>query len=106
MVGGVGTPIGIRDYVSPVEVALFTHGCNFRWRMYPQQAMAHRGDKRTEKLNPDEKARIHVGTNGSLLTEDYMDELAAAGMTDAGIDLKGIRPGRTPGDRRKNIRHQ
>jgi pyruvate formate lyase activating enzyme len=30
MVGGVGTPIGIRDYVSPVEVALFTHGCNFR----------------------------------------------------------------------------
>lgn len=61
--------------------------------MYPQLAMAHRGDKRTEKLNPDEKARIHVDTNGSLLTEDYMDELAAAGMTDAGIDLKGIRPG-------------
>ncbi len=135
MVGGVGTPISIRDYVSPVEVALFTHGCNFRcpqcqnhvmaftggMEMLPQEAafmlsnarrvhrvhrMAFSGGectlnrrwlisaiKEVKRLNRDEKARIHVDTNGSLLTEDYLDELAAAGMTDVGIDLKGKRSG-------------
>jgi len=39
-------------------------------------------------LNPDREARLHVDTNGSLLTPDYIDELVAAGMTDIGIDLK------------------
>lgn len=133
MVGGVGTPISIRDYVSPIEVALFTHGCNFRcpqcqnhimaftggMEMLPREAaamlsnmrriyrvnrMAFSGGectlnrrwliqaiKELKSQNSDEKARIHVDTNGSLLTGDYLDELAAAGMTDAGIDLKGLR---------------
>jgi pyruvate formate lyase activating enzyme len=133
MVGGVGTPISIRNYVSPVEVALFTHGCNLRcpqcqnhimaftggMEMLPREAaamlsnvrriyrvnrMAFSGGecalnrrwliqaiKELKKQNNDEKARIHVDTNGSLLTVDYLDELAAAGMTDAGIDLKGLR---------------
>jgi pyruvate formate lyase activating enzyme len=133
MGGGVGTPIGIRDYVSPIEVALFTHGCNFRcpqcqnhgmaftggMEMLPREAaamlssmrriyrvnrMAFSGGectlnrhwliqaiKELKKQNNDEKARIHVDTNGSLLTGDYLDELVAAGMTDAGIDLKGVR---------------
>ncbi|VVB87270.1 Coenzyme PQQ synthesis protein E [uncultured archaeon] len=133
MVGGVGTPIGIRDYRSPVEVALFTHGCNMRCpqcqnhvmaftggmemkpdeasvllsnmrRIYRVQRMAFSGGectlnrrwliqsiKELKRLNPDEKARIHVDTNGSLLTEDYLDELVSAGMTDAGIDLKGMK---------------
>jgi len=36
-------------------------------------------------------ARIHVDTNGSILTEDYIDELVDAGMTDIGIDLKALR---------------
>ncbi|UCG11795.1 MAG: radical SAM protein [Deltaproteobacteria bacterium] len=40
-------------------------------------------------LNPDENARIHVDTNASILTEDYIDELVGAGMTDVGPDLKG-----------------
>ncbi len=43
-----------------------------------------------KKMNPDEKAGFHVDTNGSLLTEDYIDELVEAGMTDIGIDLKGL----------------
>lgn len=41
-----------------------------------------------KRLNPDREARLHVDTNGSLLTPDYLDELVEAGMTDVGIDLK------------------
>jgi len=44
-----------------------------------------------KKLNPDKEARFHVDTNGSLLTPDYIDELIGAGMTDIGIDLKGLK---------------
>jgi pyruvate formate lyase activating enzyme len=40
-------------------------------------------------LNPG--ARLHVDTNGSLLLPGYLDRLVEAGMTDIGIDLKGIR---------------
>lgn len=43
-----------------------------------------------KKLNPDQNARIHVDTNGSILTRDYIDELVEAGMTDVGPDLKGF----------------
>lgn len=43
-----------------------------------------------KRLNPDAGARFHVDTNGSLLTEDYIDELVDAGMTDVGIDLKSL----------------
>ena len=42
-----------------------------------------------KSLNPDVDARIHIDTNGSILTKDYIDELIDAGMTDIGIDLKG-----------------
>jgi pyruvate formate lyase activating enzyme len=42
-----------------------------------------------KSLNPDADARIHIDTNGSILTKDYIDELLDAGMTDVGIDLKG-----------------
>jgi pyruvate formate lyase activating enzyme len=42
-----------------------------------------------KSLNPDADARIHIDTNGSILTKDYIDELIDAGMTDIGIDLKG-----------------
>jgi len=44
-----------------------------------------------KRLNPDAKARFHVDTNASILTKDYIDELVEAGMTDIGIDLKGLR---------------
>ncbi len=40
-------------------------------------------------LNPDTSARIHVDTNASLLTPDYIDELVNVGLTDIGPDLKG-----------------
>ena len=40
------------------------------------------------KLNPDKEARLHVDTNGTLLTNEYVDELFQAGMTDVGIDIK------------------
>lgn len=46
--------------------------------------------KELKKLNPDKKARFHVDTNASILTRDYIDELVEAGMTDIGIDLKGL----------------
>ena len=46
--------------------------------------------KELKALNPDPEARFHVQTNGSLLTHDYIDELVDAGMTDIGIDLKGM----------------
>lgn len=42
-------------------------------------------------LNPDSEARIHVDTNTTLLTPDYIDELVEAGVTDMGPDLKGLR---------------
>ena len=42
------------------------------------------------KLNSDANARIHVDTNGSILTKDYIDDLVEAGMTDVGPDLKGF----------------
>jgi pyruvate formate lyase activating enzyme len=45
-----------------------------------------------KKLNPDPNARIHVDTNASVLTKDYVDELVEAGLTDIGIDLKGYYP--------------
>ncbi|MEA1894441.1 MAG: radical SAM protein [Euryarchaeota archaeon] len=38
----------------------------------------------------DNGVRIHVDTNGSLLTSDYIDELVDVGMTDLGIDLKAL----------------
>ena len=39
-------------------------------------------------LNNDQKARLHLDTNGSLLTRDYIDDLIQAGITDIGPDLK------------------
>jgi pyruvate formate lyase activating enzyme len=47
--------------------------------------------KALREFNQDRDARFHVDTNGSLLTKDYIDELVEAGMTDIGIDLKGLK---------------
>ena len=41
------------------------------------------------ELNPG--AHLHVDTNGSILTDGYLDELVEVGMTDIGIDLKALR---------------
>ncbi|WP_414469064.1 radical SAM protein [Methanobacterium sp. ACI-7] len=40
--------------------------------------------------NQDNKVNIHIDTNGTILTPDYIDELVKAGMTDIGIDLKAF----------------
>ncbi|MEW6215321.1 MAG: radical SAM protein [Nitrospirota bacterium] len=48
--------------------------------------------KELKKLNPDKEARLHVDTNATILTRDYIDELIEAGMTDIGPDLKGLYP--------------
>jgi pyruvate formate lyase activating enzyme len=45
-----------------------------------------------KRLNPDSSARIHVDTNATILTRDYIDELVEIGMTDIGPDLKGYHP--------------
>lgn len=47
--------------------------------------------RRLREYNPDSAVRLHVDTNGSTLTAEYIDELVAAGMTDIGIDLKALR---------------
>lgn len=46
--------------------------------------------KELKELNNDEYAHIHVDTNGSILTDDYIDDLVGAGTTDIGIDLKSL----------------
>jgi pyruvate formate lyase activating enzyme len=44
------------------------------------------------ELNPDPAARLHLDSNGTLLTPDYIDELVEAGVTDVGVEPKGVRP--------------
>jgi len=42
-------------------------------------------------LNPDPQARLHLDSNGTLLTSDYVDELILeAGVTDIGIEPKAV----------------
>ncbi len=41
-----------------------------------------------KSLNSDPKVRLHLDTNASLLTKDYIDDLIDAGITDIGPDLK------------------
>ncbi|HID05606.1 MAG TPA: radical SAM protein [Armatimonadetes bacterium] len=44
-----------------------------------------------KRLNTDEDARLHLDSNGTLLTPDYIDELVIeAGVTDIGVEPKGI----------------
>lgn len=47
--------------------------------------------KELKRLNTDEKARFHLDSNGTLLTKDYIDELIEAGVTDLGVEPKGVR---------------
>jgi len=49
--------------------------------------------KELKALNPDPEARLHLDSNGTVLTLDYIDELITeAGVTDIGIEPKGIHP--------------
>jgi pyruvate formate lyase activating enzyme len=48
--------------------------------------------KELKELNPDKEARLHLDSNGTILTRDYIDELILdSGITDIGIEPKGIR---------------
>jgi len=42
------------------------------------------------RLNPDPHARLHLDTNATILTPEYVDQLVEAGVTDIGPDLKGL----------------
>jgi pyruvate formate lyase activating enzyme len=43
-------------------------------------------------LNPDPAARLHLDSNGTLLTPDYIDELILeGGVTDIGVEPKALR---------------
>jgi pyruvate formate lyase activating enzyme len=44
------------------------------------------------ELNPDPAVRLHLDSNGTLLTRDYIDELVEVGVTDIGVEPKGVRP--------------
>jgi pyruvate formate lyase activating enzyme len=54
---------------------------NRKWLLQYVQEVRH--------LSSD--VRIHVDTNATLLTRDYVDELVEAGMTDIGPDIKGLK---------------
>lgn len=43
-----------------------------------------------KEINSDAETRLHLDTNASILTENYIDELIDAGMTDIGPDLKAF----------------
>ena len=47
--------------------------------------------KHLRALNPDPKARLHLDSNGTMLTPDYIDELVEAGITDIGVEPKGVK---------------
>ncbi len=43
------------------------------------------------RLNPDEDARLHLDSNGTVLTPDYIDELVEVGCNNIGVEPKGAR---------------
>ncbi|MCX8161551.1 MAG: radical SAM protein [Candidatus Bathyarchaeota archaeon] len=42
-------------------------------------------------LNPDREARLHLDSNGTILTPKYIDELVEAGVNNIGVEPKGLR---------------
>lgn len=93
------TYLGASDPLTPKEAAKLMTATG---RQYGVDRMAISGGECTlnrhwlvqylrllRELNPG--SHLHVDTNGSILTEDYLYELAEAGMTDIGIDLKALR---------------
>jgi pyruvate formate lyase activating enzyme len=43
------------------------------------------------RLNPDSEARLHLDSNGTILTPSYIDELVEAGANNIGVEPKGLR---------------
>lgn len=46
--------------------------------------------KELKRLNADPEARLHLDSNGTILTKDYIDELVDVGVTDIGVEPKGV----------------
>ena len=92
---GTGQPM------PPQEVALLVTHARQRYRV---DRMAISGGEATlnrpwlvqyfhalKALNPDPQARLHLDSNGTLLTPGYIDELILeAGVTDIGIEPKAV----------------
>lgn len=92
---GVGRPL------TPQEAALMVTHARQRYRV---ERMAISGGEATlnrpwlvgyfqalKALNPDPQARLHLDSNGTLLTPDYIDELVLeAGVTDIGVEPKAV----------------
>ncbi|MDH5732579.1 MAG: radical SAM protein [Candidatus Bathyarchaeota archaeon] len=55
------------------------------------QAWLIRFFEELRQLNPDERARLHLDTNATVLTPEFVDGLVKAGVTGVGPDLKGLR---------------
>ncbi len=47
--------------------------------------------RKLRELNKDEDVRLHLDSNGTLLTPDYIDELVEAGCNNIGVEPKGAR---------------
>jgi pyruvate formate lyase activating enzyme len=48
--------------------------------------------KELKRLNPDREARLHLDSNGTVLTKGFLDELIVdCGVTDIGIEPKGLK---------------
>ena len=93
---------GVSQPMTPQEAALLVTHARQRCRV---DRMAISGGEATlnrpwlvqyfqalKALNPDPQARLHLDSNGTLLTPDYIDELILeAGVTDIGIEPKAVR---------------
>lgn len=89
--------------ISPVTPGFAAEKLSLLRRTYSVDRMAISGGEPTlnrrwlvdffrelRRLNTDEEARLHLDTNTSLLTRDYIDELVDAGVTDIGVDVKAL----------------
>ncbi|MCP8307436.1 MAG: radical SAM protein [archaeon] len=47
--------------------------------------------KHLKKLNQDKSIRLHLDSNGTLLTPDYIDELVEVGCNNIGVEPKSLR---------------
>ncbi|MBS7660189.1 MAG: radical SAM protein [Candidatus Bathyarchaeia archaeon] len=87
--------------MSPIEAA---RNVTYYRRIYGVNGMAISGGEPTinkrwlieyfrelKRLNPDKNARLHLDSNGTLLTPSYIDDLVDAGVNNIGVEPKGIR---------------
>ncbi len=92
---GTGQPTTPQQAAERVSLARRRHGVD-RMAISGGEATLNRPwlvafFRTLKELNPDPGARLHLDSNGTLLTKDYIDELALeAGVTDIGIEPKAV----------------